>query len=108
MEGETTNNTSFSDMGVVDIETGVALHRALNLTTYDLQMPETMRQINEIADFMNQHPDAVGTINRVVRANKNPNITGLDHMLGFVALSKQKLAKLSEIDVLNNELKFYE
>ena len=107
-DGLTQDNTTFSDMGVNDIEIGVALHKTLALNEFDLSMPEKMRQLQEIAEFMNDHPDAVGTIERVARSNKNPNISNLDHMIGFVALSKQKLGILNKLDEINNQLKYYE
>ena len=107
-DGLTQSNTTFTDMGVDDIEVGVSLHKALGLNEFDLSMPDKMRQLQEIAEFMNIHPDAVGTVERVARSNKNPNISQLDHMLGFVSLSKEKLKILDGLDNINNQLKFYE
>ncbi len=107
-DGLTTDSTSFTDMGVNDIELGVILHQTLGLGEFDLQIPDNMNKLREIAEFMNIHPDAVGTVQRVGRSNKNPNTSQIDHMMAFVALSKEKLRVLDGLDDINNQLKFYE
>jgi len=107
-DGLTQSNTSFSDMGVNDIELGVVLHRTLGINEFDLSMPDNMNKLREISEFMNQHPDAVSTVERVARSNRNPNTSQLDHMMGFVSLSKEKLRILDGLDNINNQLKYYE
>lgn len=107
-DGLTTQNTSFTEMGVNDIELGVTLHKVLGLNEMDLAMPDKMRALQDIAEFMNEYPDAIATVERVARSNKNPNISNLDHMLGFISLSKEKLKVLDSLDNINNQLRFYE
>ena len=107
-DGLTTQSTSFSEMGVDDIELGVVLHRTLELNEFDLSMPDKMNRVKEISEFMNQHPDAISTIERVARSNRNPNISQLDHLTSFVSLSKEKLRILDGLDSINNQLKYYE
>ena len=107
-DGLTTQSTSFTDMGVNDIGLGVALHETLGLNEFDLQIPGNMNKLREIAEFMNEYPEAISTVERVARANKNPNIKNIDHMISFVAISKEKLRILDGLDDINNQLKHYE
>ena len=107
-DGLTRQDTSFSEMGVNNIELGVALHRYLGLNSIENQQPDNMNKVREISEFFNDHPEAVGTLERVARSNKNPNIKNVDHLLSFVSLSKEKFSLLNKIDDLNKQLKFYE
>ena len=95
----------FGEMGADNLDLGVALYDAIGgISDKD---PIKASQIQEVSDFFNGHPDAIDTVNRVIRSNKNPNINNLDHLTAFVLLNKKKLEILDGLDNINNELKYY-
>jgi len=93
------------EVGANSLELGVALHKAVGgLSDKD---PVTINQIQDVAEFFNNHPDAVDTMGRVTRSNKNPNISNLDHLTTYMLLSKKKMSIMDSLDNINNELKYY-
>jgi len=92
-------------IGANNLELGVALHQAIG-GLHDKGEIE-ISQIQDVAEFFNDYPNAVETLNRVAQSNKNPNIKNLDHLTAFVLLSKKKLSILDSLDKINNELKYY-
>jgi len=108
MDGLTTQGTYFEDIDSNNLELGVALHNSLGISESDMMIPGTVSKLQEISGFLGMHPDPVGTLNRVVRSNKSPNINNTDHLLSFVALSKEKMNAMDQLDNINNQLKYYD
>lgn len=94
-----------NEIGANSLDLGVALHKAVGgLVT---KSPNEVTQIQELAEFFNEHPDAVEVLGRITRSNQNPNIKQLDHLTSYMLLSKKKLGILDSLDNINNELKYY-
>ena len=89
------------------LEVGVALFEATGVSSFEAQDVTVASKLGEIAEFFGKHPDAVSTIRRVSRANQNPNVDRLDHMLSFVKLSKERMDAAGKLQKLEDELKFY-
>ncbi len=107
MDEHTVTQTAFEQIGVSDLETGVALFNATGLSSHHLADPITRGKLQEIAEFFRDAPDPAALINSVTRTNKSPSINNLDHLFGFVKLSKEKVVMQNEITRLDSELKFY-
>ena len=95
----------FEEIGTTNMDLGVALHDTIGGIAD--KSPSDIMQIQEVADFFNDFPEAVDTLKRVARSNTNPNIKQLDHLTAFVLLNKKKLGILNNLDDINNELKYY-
>lgn len=98
---------SFSQTGA-DIEIGVALFDALQISPGDLMSPPILEKMRTITNFFNDKTEAAQVIKRVTRSNKSPHLKNIDHLTAYVELAKQKELKLKEIGVLDNELGYYE
>ena len=92
-------------IGANSLELGTALHSAVGgISDKD---PIKISQIQEIAEFFNNHPDAVETMGRVSRSNSNPNLSNLEHLTTYVLLSKKRMGIMDSLENINNELKYY-
>ena len=109
MEEETQQyNSPFEDLEVNDMEVGVELYKALNLSRAEFADGTQTAKLKDIAEFLNNHPDPVFIIRSVIRSNKNPNIKNIDHLWTYVQLNNKKRDLENRINKLNNELKYYE
>jgi len=95
----------FEELGTRNLDLGVALHDAIGGLAD--KTPNDIMQIQEVADFFNDFPDAIDTLKRVARSNNNPNIKNLEHITAFMLLNKKKLEVMDSLDNINNELKYY-
>jgi hypothetical protein len=90
-----------------NLEAGVALFQALNLSISDRADPIKMDQVKEIGEYLNSHPEPTWLIRTLVDKNKVPNRSNLEHILSYVRMDKERMAKQAEIDALTNGLRYY-
>jgi len=108
MEGTTTDQHSFTDNGINNIDLGVELFKGLNMDPAEFSNPTNNSMVREIAEFMENHPEPTGIISSVLSKKTNPSVRNLDHLYNYVQLSKKRESLRSEMDKLTSELKYYE
>lgn len=96
----------FNDLGV-DAIVGADLMYKIGITQDDLLDPQAFEKMKDVIHYLKQLPPEQRSImtNRVLTGK---NINKLDHMWGYVELSKKAQAKMQELDLLKEELSYYE
>jgi hypothetical protein len=89
-----------------NMELGVEVMEALNLSESERYTPETDNKITEITDFLGNHPDPLFIL-EMTKHNKG-QMSNLEFLLGYINLNKQKIQKQKELDDIVAKMKFYE
>lgn len=96
----------FIENGFKDVLVGSELFRALNVGQGELKSPVQTQKIQEIAEYLNSHPDPMFVIGRV--KNNKGTMSNLDFLTSYVKLSKEKTMAQEKMVQLDKDLKFYE
>jgi hypothetical protein len=96
----------FNDLGV-DAIVGSDLMYKVGITQNDLAHPQAFEKMRDIIQYLKQLPpeERSHMMNKVLTGK---NINKLDHMWGYIELSKKAQDKVKELDLLKEELSFYE
>lgn len=90
-----------------DISVGTDFFQKLDITQGDLMSPVNERKIQEIAEFLNDHPDPHFIVD-MIRHNRSPHMSNLDFLTGFVQLNKKRAKLEGELSKVVKDIKFYE
>lgn len=96
-----------SESGFDDVLVGTELFRVLKVGPNEFKNPQKMQQIEAIASYLNEHPDPMFELNRVVSSNKNPNFSSLEHLFSFVTLKKEEASLKGKMEQLKKQLEHY-
>lgn len=92
--------------GFNDVLVGGEFFHALDVTDADLVSPVNQKKVNEIAQFLNEHPDPLFVIS-MVRNNRSPHMSNLDFLAGYVQLEKRRGDLQNQLDYVKNEISYY-
>lgn len=96
----------FNDLGV-DAIVGSDLMYKVGISESDLIIPGNFEKLKDVISFMKElPPDQRSFMMSKVLASKN--VDKLSHMWAYVELSKKQMSKQKELDLLKEELSFYE
>lgn len=96
----------FHDLGV-DAIVGSDLMYQVGITQDDLLDPQAFEKMRDIIQFLKElPPEQRSHMMSKVLAGKN--VDKLSHMWGYVELSKKANTKMEELDLLKEELSYYE
>jgi hypothetical protein len=96
----------FQDLGV-DAIVGADLMYKVGITQSDLMIPQNFEKMKDVIQFLKQvPPEQRGAITSRVLVGKN--VDKLDHMWQYVKLAEKKAEKQKELDLLNEEISYYE
>lgn len=96
----------FNDLGV-DAIVGSDLMYRVGLTEQDLVLPGNFEKMKDIIAFLKELPPEQRS-HMMSKVLTGKNVDKLDHLWGYVELTKKSMAKRKELDLLNEELSFYE
>ena len=91
-----------------DLEVGVNLYNALNLSSWEISDPVNERKLDQISQYLNGHPDPSFLINILKRSGSKVNTPMIDHFYGYIQLQKQKADLMRNIENLDKDIKYYE
>lgn len=95
----------FNDLGV-DAIIGSDLMYRVGLTEQDLVLPGNFEKMRDIVSFLKELPPEQRS--HMMSKVLTGKTTGkLDSLWGYVELTKKQIAKRKELDLLNEELSFY-
>lgn len=96
----------FNDLGV-DAIVGSDLMYKVGITQDELMDPRAFEKMRDIISYLKELPPEQRSLmmNRVLTGK---NVDKLDHMWGYVELNKRANAKMKELDMLKEELSYYE
>jgi len=95
-----------NDLGV-DALIGADIMYKAGVTEQDLKNPQSFEKMRDVISYMkNIPPDHRSFMMSNVLTGKNVN--KLDHLWGYVKLSEQMGAKKKELDMLKEQMGFYE
>lgn len=96
----------FNDLGV-DAIVGSDLMYKVGITQDDLLDPQAFEKMRDIIQFLKELPPEQRShmMNKVLTGK---NVDKLSHMWGYVELSKKASTKMKELDLLKEELSYYE
>lgn len=96
----------FQDLGV-DAIVGADLMYKVGITQSDLMIPQNFEKMRDIIQYLKQiPPEQRGVVTSRVLVGKN--VDKLDHMWQYVKLAEKKAEKQKELELLNEEISYYE
>ena len=96
-----------TDIGVRDIFIGTQLFKTLGLSLTDIQAhPEKMQKMQQIASYLNNHPDPLWVIDRV--RNNRTSMSPLDFLATYAQLGEQHQRQAAALKDTEKEMKMYE
>lgn len=96
----------FNDLGV-DAIVGSDLMYRTGITADDLRNPQSFEKMRDIIAYLKEvPPEQRSYLFNKVLAGKN--VDKLEHMWNYIELSKRREAKEAELNLLEEELSFYE
>ena len=96
----------FNDMGI-DAITGTEVMALAGVSQYEAKNPIVFEKLKDVISYMKTVPPDQRSffMNRVVAGK---NVDKLDHLWGYVELNKRRDSKMKELEMLKEELSFYE
>ena len=96
----------FSDLGVDAIVGGDLMYK-VGITEWDLRDPSKFEKMKDIISYLKEiPPEERGVVfNRVLMGK---NVDKLDHMFGYVSISRKFNEAKKNMDLLREELSYYE
>lgn len=96
----------FNDMGI-DALTGSEVMMRVGVSPSDLRSPQTFEKVKDIMQFMKTVPqgDRSYFLNKITAGKA---VNKLDHVWGYVELSKKRSEAEKTLNQLKEEISFYE
>lgn len=95
------------DLGFHDVLEGTELFTTLGIDPLELVSPLQLTQIREIADFVNEFPEAMGLI-RGAMFKKPHDVEATTHISRFANLHKNRFKVQQQLRSIEEELSLYE
>ncbi len=95
----------FSDVGFKDELVGAELFKTVN-AGFSPILPGDFSKLRDIAEYLNEHPDPVGVINKA-KYKKSSSMTPLDFIHSYVSLDKERMMHAQKVSEYEKQLKYY-
>lgn len=96
----------FNDLGV-DAIVGSDLMYRVGITEQDLRIPGNFEKLKDVISYLKELPPEERSL-MMTKLLTGKNVDKLDHMWGYISLSKKYNEQKKALDLLNQELSYYE
>ena len=98
---------TFTDLGF-DLESGVIIFRALNISETDLKDPMKWQKIKEIGQFTSEFQDGASLLQHILTKKINPDISPLDFVHNYTQLRTEMIENNLRGEELRKKASQYE